>query len=150
VRYPYGSALTGRSTPSTLALLERAFRDRFPGLGAVKVAHYWGGWIAMTLHFLPVLGRSGARHNIFHAIGYNGHGIAAATAMGPILADFMLGRPNEYAETLSRFVPPLPPEPLRWLLVRGVLGLLNYVDARVDRQVRRSGVPGIQTTNSSR
>jgi gamma-glutamylputrescine oxidase len=150
VRYPYGSALTGRSAPSTLALLERAFRDRFPALGAVKIAHYWGGWIAMTLHFLPALGRSGAQRNIYHAIGYNGHGVAAATAMGPVLVDFILGRPNEYAETLSRFVPPLPPEPLRWLLIRGMLGLLSYVDARLDRQVRRAAAAVVQTTNPSR
>lgn len=32
--------------------------------------------------------------------------------------------------------PPLPPEPLRWLLVRGLMGVLNSVDDRIDRQVR--------------
>ena len=56
--------------------------------------------------------------------------------MGPILADFMLGRKNEHAEVLARFVPPLPPEPLRWLLIRGMLGIVNAVDARIDRQLR--------------
>jgi len=90
----------------------------------------------MTLHFLPAFGRTGTNRNIYYAVGYNGHGVAAASVMGTILADFMLGRTNEHAETLARFVPPLPPEPLRWLLIRGIMGILNGVDARIDAQVR--------------
>ncbi len=136
VRYAYGSALKGGPHPWTLGLVEGAFRDRFPDLRQVPVAHFWGGWLDMTLHFLPALGRTGRSRNIYYAIGYNGHGVAAASAMGPILAAYMLGRRNEHAETLARFVPPLPPEPLRWLLIRGMMGILNAVDARVDRQVR--------------
>jgi gamma-glutamylputrescine oxidase len=135
VRYAYGSALSGGPHPWTLGLVEGAFRDRFPELRQVPVAHFWGGWIGMTLHFLPALGRTGTSRNIYYAIGYNGHGVAAASAMGPILAAYILGRRNEHAETLARFVPPLPPEPLRWLLIRGMLGIINAVDARIDRQV---------------
>ena len=142
VRYPYGSALVEGSRPATLALLERAFRDRFPELGDVKIAHFWGGWIAMTLHFLPALGRTGTHQNIYHAIGYNGHGLAAATAMGAIAADWMLGRKNEHLDTLRRFVPPLPPEPLRWLTIRGVMSIINAVDARIDRQIRAQRAAG--------
>jgi gamma-glutamylputrescine oxidase len=138
VRYPYGSALVGESTPWTLALNEQAFRDRFPELSSVKIAHHWSGWIAMTLSFLPTLGVTGAARNLYYALGYNGHGVAAATAMGAMAADFMLGRPNESLDDLRLFVPPLPPEPLRWLLIRGTLGVLNYVDRRIDRQVRNA------------
>ena len=136
VRYTYGGALRGGPNAWTQGLIERAFRDRFPELADVPIAHFWGGWIGMTLHFLPALGRTGTNRNIFYAVGYNGHGVAAASAMGAILADVMLGRPNEHADTLARFVPPLPPEPLRWLIIRGIMGLLNGVDARVDAQVR--------------
>lgn len=144
VRYPYGSALVGGSSPSTIALNEQAFRDRFPQLPGVRIAHHWGGWIAMTMHFLPTLGASGAQARVFHALGYNGHGVAIATAMGAMLADLVLGRPNEHVADFTGFVPPLPPEPLRWLMVRGGLGLVNYLDRRVDRQLRTgAGIPTI-------
>lgn len=142
VRYPFGSALVEGSRPATLALLARAFRDRFPELGDVKIAHYWGGWIAMTLHFLPALGRTGTHRNISYAIGYNGHGVAAATAMGAIVADWMLGRQNEHLELLRRFVPPLPPEPLRWLIITGAMSIINGIDARIDRQIRAQRAGG--------
>jgi len=136
VRYAYGGALDGGPHPRTLGLVEGGFRDRFPELRTIPVAHFWGGWIAMTLHFLPALGRTGRQRNLYYALGYNGHGVAAASAMGAILADCILGRKNEHAELLARFVPPLPPEPLRWLLIRGMLGIIDAVDARLDRQVR--------------
>jgi glycine/D-amino acid oxidase-like deaminating enzyme len=138
VRYAYNSALKGGPHPWTLGLVGGAFRDRFPELGDVSIAHFWGGWIGMTLHFLPALGRTGAGRNIYYAVGYNGHGVAGATAMGPILTDFIRGRKNEHAEALARFVPPLPPEPLRWLIIRSMMGILNGVDARIDRQVSAS------------
>jgi gamma-glutamylputrescine oxidase len=136
VRYAYGSALHGGSHPWTLGLVEGGFRDRFPQLDDVPIVHFWGGWIGMTLHFLPALGRTGVGRNVYYAVGYNGHGVAGASAMGPILADFILDRRNEHAEALARFVPPLPPEPLRWMLIRGMMSILNGVDARIDRQVR--------------
>jgi hypothetical protein len=56
--------------------------------------------------------------------------------MGPMVADLILGNTNEAIGSLRKFVPPLPPEPLRWLLVRGLMSVLNSVDDRIDRQVR--------------
>jgi gamma-glutamylputrescine oxidase len=137
VRYPYGSTLTGDSTARTIAENTRAFRERFPALARVPIAHTWGGWIAMTLNFLPALGVTGAHGNIHYAIGYNGHGVAAASAMGPIVADAVMRRPNRNVEHFKRCAVPLPPEPLRWLVVRGMLGVVNAMDRRLDAQVRR-------------
>jgi gamma-glutamylputrescine oxidase len=136
VRYAYGSALNGGPQAWTQELIAGAFRDRFPELAELPIAHFWGGWIGMTLHFLPALGCTGPGRDLYYAIGYNGHGVAAATAMGAILADFVLGKKNEHADALARFVPPLPPEPLRWLVIRGMLGIINAADARIDRQAR--------------
>jgi gamma-glutamylputrescine oxidase len=136
VRYAFGSRLVGGPNASTLRLIERGFRDRFPQLHEVEIARFWGGWIAMTLHTLPVLGRTGARNNIHYALGYNGHGVATASLMGTLLADALTDRPNEHAAALRGWAPRVPPEPLRWLVVRGLLGAVNAIDARIDRQVR--------------
>jgi glycine/D-amino acid oxidase-like deaminating enzyme len=137
VRYAYGSRLTGRSTARTIGENVREFRERFPMLAELPVAHTWGGWIAMTLDFLPALGVTGTHHNLHYALGYNGHGVAAASALGGTVADAVLRRPNPHAERFRRFAVPLPPEPLRWLLVRGLLGVVHAIDRRIDARVRR-------------
>jgi glycine/D-amino acid oxidase-like deaminating enzyme len=136
VRYPYGSALRGGSSDWTIALNIAAFRERFPTLTEVHIAHTWGGWIDMTANFLPVLGTLGRHRNVHYVAGFNGHGIAAASALGNVVADVVLRRPNPYAGLFTPFVVPLPPEPLRWLILRGMIGLVNTLDRRIDAQVR--------------
>ncbi len=136
VRYPYGSALVNGPNARAARLNENAFHDRFPELPDLQVAHFWGGWIAMTMHFLPTIGCTGAARNICYGLGYNGHGIAVATMMGSMLADVVLGRPNEHVDLLRRFVPPLPPEPLRWVMITGLTRVIDYLDARIDREIR--------------
>jgi glycine/D-amino acid oxidase-like deaminating enzyme len=137
VRYPYGSALTGSSTEWTIDTNIRAFRDRFPTLAGLAIAHTWGGWIDMTVNFLPIVGTVGGRGNIHYALGFNGHGIAAATALGGVVADAVLRRPNASEGLFQPSLLRLPPEPLRWLILRGAIGTLNLIDGRVDTELRR-------------
>jgi glycine/D-amino acid oxidase-like deaminating enzyme len=136
VRYPYGSRIAGASTPAAIAAQTRMFRDRFPMLDDVRIRHFWGGWIAITLNFIPMVGALDKRRSVIYGLGYNGHGVAAATAMGSVLADMVRGQENEAADTLSGFVPPLPPEPLRWLIIRAMSGALDWYDGRIDRELR--------------
>ena len=137
-RYAWGGRPTGHGGPNagTQAMLTRTFRDRFPTLAHVPIARFWGGWIAMTLTFLPSFGPLGADRRLWHAMGYNGHGVAQATAVGDILADGIVGQENEWARVFSKPAPPLPPEPLRWLTARGLLALFGGIDRVTDRQVR--------------
>jgi glycine/D-amino acid oxidase-like deaminating enzyme len=137
VNYAYGGGLPPAEQPETFALLERAFRDRFPMLDDVPVECFWGGWIGMTLDFLPLCGAMGAHRNVHYGVAYNGHGIAQATYMGRLLADRVSGVANEDAALLARRGIPIPPEPLRWLLVRGLIGLFAGMDRRVDRVLAR-------------
>jgi gamma-glutamylputrescine oxidase len=137
VNYAWGGGLPPAEQPQTFALLERAFRDRFPMLDDVAIDCFWGGWIGMTLDFLPMCGVTGRHRNIHYGLAYNGHGIAQATYMGRLLADAIGGVPNEDAALLQRRGIPLPPEPLRWLLVRGLIGLFAGMDRRVDRALAR-------------
>lgn len=131
VQYGYGSKLTTGNLPDVFAKWREVFARRFPEIPDVKIESFWGGWIGLTLDFLPIH-QSNARGTTFYGIGYNGHGIAQATYAGPMLADQVLGRPNAEVELFRRRMIPLPPEPLRWLVVKGITRHLNRIDAKVD------------------
>lgn len=137
-RYAWGArpADHGGADATSQGRIARAFRDRFPALHGLPIARFWGGWIAMTLSFLPSIGPLDEDGRLWHALGYNGHGVAQATTVGEILADGITGRDNEWARVFPRPAPTLPPEPLLWLTARGLLGLFGSIDRVTDRQIR--------------
>jgi len=137
VNYAWGGGLPPAEQPETFKLLESAFRDRFPMLDDVPVESFWGGWIGMTLDFLPMCGVTGKHSNIHYGLAYNGHGIAQASYMGRLLGDQLTGVANEDAALLKRRGIPIPPEPLRWLVVKGLIALFAGMDRRVDRALAR-------------
>jgi gamma-glutamylputrescine oxidase len=142
IRYAYGNAPLPDEDARIDAALADVFRERFPQLqGAVE--RCWSGPIAMTLDFLPAIGAAGRFRNVFYSVGYNGHGVALASFAGRALADWIAGRKGPGSVLIERRGLPLPPEPLRWLAVRGIAGALGALDARLDRRVRegRAGRP---------
>jgi glycine/D-amino acid oxidase-like deaminating enzyme len=138
VRYAWGSQLPPGNDPGAFAAIEGAFRERFHDLQDVSVASYWGGWIGLTLDFLPILGVEGTHRNVFYGLGYCGHGVPQATLMGAMLAERIQGREHEWESALHRRSLSWPPEPLRWLGARLINGALEAVDRRTDRQIRAS------------
>lgn len=134
VQYGYGSKLTTGHLPEVFAQWREVFALRFPEIPDVKIESFWGGWIGLTLDFLPLHG-SNARGTVFHGMGYNGHGIAQATYAGTMLADQVLGRANAEVELFRRRLIPLPPEPLRWLVVKGITHFLDRIDNKVDAEL---------------
>lgn len=138
VRYYWGSKPGDRGGPhaGTQGTIARAFRDRFPALRDLPIARFWGGWIAMTLNFLPSIGAVDASGRLLHAMGYNGHGVAQAVAVGDLLADQITGRDNEWSRVFPRPAPTLPPEPFLWLAARAALGFFESIDRITDRQIR--------------
>ena len=137
-RYAWGARPADHGGPNARnqGTIVRAFRDRFPALAELPIARFWGGWIAMTLNFLPSIGALGKDGSLWHALGYNGHGVAQATAVGDILADCITGRDNEWARVFPKPAPTLPPEPFLWLTARGLLALFGTIDRITDRQIR--------------
>jgi len=141
VRYGFGGrALADR--PATYAFLERAFRDRFPALRDVPVTHRWGGPIAFALDFLPAVGVGGVHRNVFYSAGYAGHGIALASYAGTMIADLLLGRDGPGRALWGHRKVPMPPEPLRWLVARALVGAFGAMDGRVDRLARATRCAG--------
>lgn len=135
VRAGFGWRLPPDVHPPTFRALERRFRARFPGLAA-SIESFWSGPIAFTLDFLPAIGRGGRHGNVWHAAAWAGHGLALASYAGRILADELAGRDGPGRVLVRRWYPPLPPEPLRALLVRGITGALELLDRRTDRRAR--------------
>jgi glycine/D-amino acid oxidase-like deaminating enzyme len=138
VRYRYGSRLPAAYDPAAFRVIESAFRARFPSLRTLPVASFWGGWIGLTLDFLPALGCEGRHRNVWYGVGFAGHGVAQATLMGALLSERVLGREHEAEQALQRRVWSWPPEPLRWLGARLLNGTLEALDRRTDRQIRGS------------
>lgn len=114
------------------------YRRRFPELDHVSIAEHWGGPIAFSLDFLPQIGRTGSNRNILYAVGFCGHGIAQATYAGHMMTDLLLERDGPGSALWSRRSLPMPPEPMRWLIAKGLLGLLSALDRRVDREIATS------------
>jgi glycine/D-amino acid oxidase-like deaminating enzyme len=137
-RYVWGAKPGDHGGPDAAhqSVVIRGFRDRFPALADVPIARFWGGWIAMTLSFLPSIGPLGRDRRLWHALGYNGHGVAQATAAGDILADGLTGKDNEWARVFRKPAPTLPPEPFLWITARGLLGLFGAMDRVTDTQIR--------------
>ena len=81
-----------RGTQAQMERLRAASIDMYPQLEQADWAHAWGGFVAMTADHYPHLNRIGP--GVVAAVGYNGRGVAMATAMGKVLADWARGTPE--------------------------------------------------------
>jgi glycine/D-amino acid oxidase-like deaminating enzyme len=135
VQYRYGSKLAEGYQPAVFESFNQLVKERFPEVSDLKIETFWGGWIGMTPDFLP-MSFSNRKGNVFYGMGYNGHGIAHATMNGKMLADQVLGHPNEDVALFKRRMIPLPPEPLRWLAVNGMKRYFERQDLLVDADLR--------------
>ena len=89
----------------------------FPALSEAPVAHRWAGTLAITLDRVCSMGVAGESRNVYHALGYSGHGVALALLAGRVLADLYEGNHEAWRDLpfYQKRLLPLPPEPLRWL-----------------------------------
>jgi glycine/D-amino acid oxidase-like deaminating enzyme len=103
----------GRAAPFLHATLARYF----PAFADARVERAWSGPIALTLDRVCSMGVSGAAGNVYHALGYSGHGLALALLAGRVLADLYDDHPEPWRALpfYQRRMLPMPPEPLRWL-----------------------------------
>ena len=139
VKYFFGGKVGhhGGAQDASSNVVISAFRDRFPQLKTLPVAHNWAGWIGMTMNFLPLVGQLPGQTSIYHTAAYNGHGVAQASAMGAIMTDMILERDNPWFDTIVRKPAYLPPEPFRWLGIKSLLGVFNGMDRLIDRKIRQ-------------
>ncbi|MFT4148586.1 MAG: FAD-binding oxidoreductase [Paracoccaceae bacterium] len=116
-----------RTTATLMANLRRISRKTFPQLGDTPFDYAWGGFVAMTADHYPHVTPHGP--GILSATGYNGRGLALGTAMGRVLADWAMGRPEgelDYPVTPAR---PIPFHFLRKPAVRAAVVAFRLRDA---------------------
>ncbi|MDJ1413433.1 FAD-binding oxidoreductase [Pseudomonas aeruginosa] len=85
--YAYGSKTPNVPDHAAYAALSRVLRERFPSLQGLAIRHCWSGYISGAYDFLPVVGVTGARQNIFYTAGCSGHGLATQSLMGALFAE---------------------------------------------------------------
>jgi glycine/D-amino acid oxidase-like deaminating enzyme len=69
----------------------RAVREIFPQLEGIRYEYHWGGLVGMTRDHLPHLHEIAP--GLLAGLGYNGRGVAMATVMGRILANWAMKTP---------------------------------------------------------
>ncbi len=86
-------AFSDRSTERRLQSARQVATQLFPQLEGVQWDYAWGGNVAMTADHFPHLHR--LKPGLMAALGYNGRGVAMATVMGKLLAEWAMGKPDE-------------------------------------------------------
>jgi glycine/D-amino acid oxidase-like deaminating enzyme len=89
-------------------LLRQGMIEVYPQLRATKVEYVWGGTLDFAMDVMP---HSGKIDGMYFAVGFAGHGVAAATWMGAKLAGAICGDPDD--NPFSRIAFPGAPIGLR-------------------------------------
>jgi glycine/D-amino acid oxidase-like deaminating enzyme len=108
---------TRRAEARAVPFLEGALGRYLPGAAELKLDRHWSGAIALTLDRVCSMGVSGRHRNVYHALGYSGHGVALGLLAGRVLADLYAGNHEAWRDQpfYQKRLAPFPPEPLRWL-----------------------------------
>jgi glycine/D-amino acid oxidase-like deaminating enzyme len=101
--------------------LQRYAENHWPALRGVRWTHGWNGQLGMTPDHYPHVHEP--EPDVLIALGYNGRGVAMATAMGGIVARRLSGEP---AETLDMPVTDLKSIPFHGLWPLAVHGRLVW------------------------
>jgi len=97
------------------AELRRELARIFPALAGIAFETTWSGLVDCSLDFSPSVGRSGRFGNIYHGLGYCGHGVNLTSLFGRIIADPERGDDQEWKDLpfVNQRLPYIPNEPLR-------------------------------------
>ncbi len=104
-------AFRDTSDPRFFQPVVAALRRLFPHVEDQDFAFYWGGRIALTTSHLPHFAELAP--GLTAALGYNGRGVAMASATGKELAKRVLGTPLDQLPFPQRPVKPIPLHGLR-------------------------------------
>jgi len=101
---------------------------RFPQVEEQTFEYFWGGRVAMTASHLPHFDELAP--GVTAALGFNGRGVAMASATGKLLAERALGTPLEQLPLPARPIKPIPFHGLRRPVLRAMIGFKRWQDRR--------------------
>ncbi|WP_175828891.1 NAD(P)/FAD-dependent oxidoreductase [Burkholderia cepacia] len=136
LNYPYGSKTPNVPDYDQYRELRIAMHDRFPTLKDVAVRACWSGYISFANDALPVVGTTGANQNIYYSAGCSGHGVAAQSMVGHMIAQRILGTEPPLLTAVRHESPSTLPEPFRWCAMKGALAGAAIMDDWVNSKVR--------------
>jgi glycine/D-amino acid oxidase-like deaminating enzyme len=128
-----GSNMDNDHNPEVFADLKNDVRQLFPVLNKVGFTHEWGGPVSVPLDMAPALGYAGDKQLVY-SLGCVGHGVSMTHLNGCTIADLVLEKKTDLTDVffVNRRTIPWPPEPLRALTVRAILGYMHWEDRRFD------------------
>ena len=121
-RGAYGDHSTRRAQER----LRKVSREMFPQLADVEWQYAWGGFVAATADHYPHLNLMG--DGIVAGLGYNGRGVAMATAMGKVLADWASGTDAADLDFPMTSPKPIPFHSLRKFGVQATIAKYRTLD----------------------
>jgi glycine/D-amino acid oxidase-like deaminating enzyme len=104
----------------------------YPQLGGIELDHYWAGQVALTLDHLPHL--SELAPGLHAMIGYNGRGVAMATACGKMMAERMRGMPLVDLPLPATRMKPIPFHGLRRPALAAAVAWKRFQDRWEERR----------------
>jgi len=115
------------SKPTLYRSVTRALRDLFPQVSDIPLDFFWGGRVALTVGHVPHL--NVLAPGLLAGLGYNGRGVAMATAMGTVLADHACGVSENDLAFPATALRPISLHRLRRPVLQLIVGGKKLLDA---------------------
>ena len=137
VSMAYGKDMDKDLNTEIFAGLKDDVRELFPALEDVRFTHEWGGPVSVPLDMAPAIGYAGDK-NVVYSLGAVGHGVSMTHLNGLTVADLILERKTDLTDMffVNRRTIPWPPEPLRYLAGKAILGYMHWEDRQYDAPKR--------------
>ena len=105
----------------------------FPPLENIKYSDAWGGPVSVPIDMAPAIGYLGDKR-IVYSLGCVGHGVSLTHLNGQTVRDLVLERQTDLTDVffVNRTTIPWPPEPLRGLAIKAIVGYMHIEDRLYD------------------
>ena len=136
VSLSFGSNMEKDYDETTFFELEEDVRQIFPALKDIGFTHRWGGPVSVTLDMAPAMGYLGNKQMVY-SLGCLGHGVSLTHLNGQTVSDLILEKQTDLTDTffVNRRTIPWPPEPLRTITTKAILGYMHLEDKLFDPKI---------------